>query len=53
MINMTLLHQFTMFTNYFWHSEALFNSHFTKLKSFLIGLQPAAWLLVSITTVAT
>jgi len=30
-----------VFTNYFWHRETLFNSQF---KSFLIGLEPAAWL---------
>jgi len=49
-INMTKLHQFTTFVNYFWHRETLFNSEFTKLKVF-------KWLKISrvfsIATVAT
>jgi len=33
-INMTQLHQFTTFTDYFWQKDALFNFQFTKLNSF-------------------
>ena len=33
-INITQLHQFTTFTNYFWHGATLFNSPLTVIKSF-------------------
>ena len=32
--NMTLLHRFTTFTNYFWHRETLFNSLLITIRSF-------------------
>jgi len=50
-INMTLLHQFTKFTNYFWHRQTLFNSLSTMIKKFLNWLRTSC--VVSITTVAT
>jgi len=47
---MSLLHQFTTFTNYFWHRDTLFNSPLTVIK-FLNWLRTSC--VVSITTVAT
>jgi len=32
--NMTELHQFSTFTDYFWRRQTLLNSQFTKLKDF-------------------
>jgi len=32
-INMTYLHQYTKFTNYFWHRQTVFNSPLATIKS--------------------